>query len=198
MRHRRVLSVAVTFSLVFAATAAFTHLFSEPGSIAGLSGMALSGSQAIAEQARVREQRRQYSQVQSLCRDRAAKGEAVVCPTIDDTEGIAAFLTGSTHAAASAPVAGTNEAILKQDQLTDYQRDLLRRYQRAGSCPETIEQILPGFHDLCVSLVGERGRRGRIQGIISDKAAMRRANRKAPPLTLLDRINAFARPRPDR
>jgi hypothetical protein len=42
---------------------------------------------------------------------------------------------------------------LTLNSLTDAQKSLLRRYQRAHACPPNLDDLLPGFQALCQSLM---------------------------------------------
>ncbi len=97
-----------------------------------------------------RNTRRDYEDAIALCSKRQKDGEDVVCPDVNDPVGIQRFLKGlpSEHEAAPA----TNVA-LKLSNLDDTQAGLLRRYQRAHACPDSMEEILPGFKALCLSLM---------------------------------------------
>ena len=71
---------------------------------------------------------------------------------------------------ASAP---EEEEELGTDELSTRQRLLLRTYTRAESCPESMERILPGFHALCKSIVGDDASDELPTGIETDLKALR-------------------------
>lgn len=71
---------------------------------------------------------------------------------------------------ASAP---EDDEELGTDALSTRQRLLLRTYTRAGSCPESMERLLPGFHALCKKIVGEEADEELPTGIETDLKALR-------------------------
>ncbi len=104
--------------------------------------------------------RKAYETVLEKCKAMVTAGKEVDCPDINDVEGMRAFMkdvpasaTGAVHAAAP----------LKLSDIDDRERGLLRWYQRVGVCPLTLDEIVDGLYDLCVSFVGERGQNGQAQ-----------------------------------
>jgi hypothetical protein len=54
--------------------------------------------------------------------------------------------------------------------LSSRDRLLLRRYTHARKCPPTLADYLPGFYELCLSLVGEGVSSDPIRGITKDRS----------------------------
>lgn len=75
--------------------------------------------------------------------------------------------------AVDAPHSAANEETLGTDELSRSQRMLLRNYTRAESCPASMEKVLPGFHALCKSIVGDDASDELPTGIETDLKALR-------------------------
>lgn len=80
---------------------------------------------------------------------------------------------------------------LTTDQLETHDRSLLRRYTRAGFCPEGLKNFyIEGFYELCVSLVGQNELHQRpIRGLLNHNAYLYRKLRPSatiaiPPMRL--------------
>ena len=109
--------------------------------------------------------RRAYSRAIDDYRERLKNGEKdAVKPDINDPSTFKDFLEEGEHAAAkSAGSSSTASSVDTSDtehansteDLSTRQRMLLRNYTRAGSCPASMENILPGFHALCRGIVGK-------------------------------------------
>ncbi len=99
-----------------------------------------------------RDSRRDYAKAQALCIQLRTNGKQVTCPDINDRSGILQFL--ATHENQKA-VANTNTGVtvLHVTDLTLTQSNLLRRYQKINTCPTTLNEYLPGFLQLCESLL---------------------------------------------
>ena len=75
---------------------------------------------------------------------------------------------------------------ISTNQLETHDRALLRRYTRAGFCPEGLKDFyIPGFYELCNSLVGESVRREPVTGLLNHNAYLYRALRRSAPETEL-------------
>lgn len=125
--------------------------------------------------------RRAYSQAIEAYREKLADGITnAVKPDINDPSTFAEFLTGGkqiakvpTSEAETVHAAAKNSATLGTNDLSGRQRLLLRSYTRAGSCPASMERILPGFHALCKSVVGKDADGDLPVGIENDLKALR-------------------------
>lgn len=100
-----------------------------------------------------RDNRRDYQKSQVLCRQLLASGKEITCPDINDTTGILIFL--STHENVPPVAAGSGMVIQSLTDLNQYQLNLMRRYQKINTCPETMRGYLPGFFELCESLLSQ-------------------------------------------
>jgi hypothetical protein len=74
------------------------------------------------------------------------------CPNINDIGAVRRFLRGLPPIVAST---GATNSMLTILELTDYQQGILRRFGRIRTCPETLNDILPGFYELCTSTLEE-------------------------------------------
>ena len=79
-----------------------------------------------------------------------------------------------------------DEDTLGTDELSSRQRMLLRTYTRADSCPASMEKVLPGFHALCKSIVGDDASDELPTGIETDLKSLR--HRGLPPTSLKLRL----------
>lgn len=145
-----------------------------------------------------REQRRLYSRAIEACRDRRQDGQVIDCTAIkiNDPSTFQPFLVEAVSSAPSATgTVHTAAPALTVETLSGRDRAQLRRYDRAGSCPATLKDYLPGFYELCKRVVEETQRplgRGRIGA-----AKKRIAPLPAPPrLTADDIAKAKKRPVP--
>lgn len=104
--------------------------------------------------------RRAYSRAIEDYRDRLKAGEKdATKPDINDPKSFQKFIDGApknvqAHSAASSVVRSGSAKSIDAAELSTKQRILLRNYTRAGSCPPTMEKVLPGFHALCRNIVG--------------------------------------------
>lgn len=138
--------------------------------------------------------RRAYSLAIEAYREKLADGIAdAVKPDINDPFTFAEFLTeGKQIAKVSAPepdqvhAAARNSETLGTDELSSRNRMLLRTYTRAGSCPASMERILPGFHTLCKNVVGKDVDEELPVGIENDLKALR--HRDIEPMSMKLRI----------
>jgi hypothetical protein len=127
--------------------------------------------------------RRAYSRAIEDYRERLKRGEKdAVKPDINDPSTFKDFLVGDEHAAAisssarsAAASADDSEIVRSQstEDLSTRQRMLLRNYTRAGSCPASMESVLPGFHALCRGIVGKDASKKLPQGMDNDLKTVR-------------------------
>jgi hypothetical protein len=105
------------------------------------------------------------------------------CPDINDPNLRAAYRklrSGTRHerqdkkAEAEPQVhAAVDAKPLSARDLSREDEQILRHYVRAKTCPSTLQDYLPGFFELCLSIVGEGANREPIVGMLSDKASIR-------------------------
>lgn len=141
--------------------------------------------------AEYRQQRRDYTKAMELCTERRAHGEPdLECPDVNDAAAIQRFLDGKS----AAPTHDAAAKKLKESDLTAGQVAVLRRYTRVNTCPEVLKDFLPGFYQLCKSVVGQSG--ARIKGMANERANEALSN-PAPEVTLDDVVKAktFKKPR---
>jgi len=85
--------------------------------------------------------------------------------------------------------------LLNRRELRSKDRSLLRRFARVGVCPETLQDYLPGFYELCLSIVKDSPRSKIRMGLLNEKAAQ---GGSAPLPSLRLRFETFGKARPDR
>jgi len=99
------------------------------------------------------EKRRLVREIQKVCRERSATNPEVRCPDVNDSKAVTLFLRSGkvveVHSAAT-DSGSTVKTLLPMDELSDKQRLMLRRFQRAGTCPEGLRDYTAGFYELCV------------------------------------------------
>lgn len=152
--------------------------------------------QVLENRADLRAQRRAYDKVRAVCLRRSQKDETVECPEFNDKKGIRVFLrTTPKDKKALDPTEGKEEAAAEEEQaeeeetqmkeralrledLNDWQKSLLRRYQRTDFCSKTMNDIVPGFYELCLSVM--RKSNPRYQGILNERAQIQRLRMAAP------------------
>ena len=99
--------------------------------------------------------RRMRWSVMKDCAQREAKGEENVCPDINDEGAMQRYWLPVEEQSAEA-----EEVIAaSMEDLGDYQRNILRRARRNGSCPEALDELLPGFQALCDEAVADGSER---------------------------------------
>ncbi|MBM3227899.1 hypothetical protein FJZ27_03505 [Candidatus Peribacteria bacterium] len=130
--------------------------------------------------------RRAYSRAIEDYRERLKRGEQdAIKPDINNPSTFRDFLKEVGHSAARSPrvrsaasSSSDREAVRADstEDLTTRQRMLLRNYTRAGSCPPSMERLLPGFHVLCKNIVGNTAETALPRGMMND---LQRARRKS-------------------
>lgn len=145
-----------------------------------------------------------YSEAEVKCLERRSIREDTSCPDINDPALFEAFETHVLQVAApeedaveEAHAAAPSVSSLETEDLSDRDRLLLRRYERARTCPMTLKNYLPGFYELCLSLVGKSAAPEPIRGMLNDLANLKQ-KRAAPKPTLNLRREIFEKARPDR
>lgn len=107
-----------------------------------------------------RDNRRDYQVARDLCEKLQADGKDVTCPDINDLSGIQFFLKTHDNAPVVADTA-TGDVALTIADLNTFDMNQLRRFQRIHMCPESLKSYLPGFYELCQSIVYVKRVRGR-------------------------------------
>lgn len=75
----------------------------------------------------------------------------------------------------------TEVTSLTTDQLETHDRSLLRRYTRAGFCPDGLKNFyISGFYELCKALVGSNVK-DTVKGLLNDKAYLRQQLKGSAP-----------------
>lgn len=94
---------------------------------------------------------RERAQVMRVCTNRLQNDPETVCPDMNDPTAVRVFLRGlpTVHKAATGSIADTLTIL----DLTETQRGLMRRLIRVRTCPDTLDDILPGFLELCESVL---------------------------------------------
>lgn len=101
-----------------------------------------------------RENRRDFQKSQELCAQLRKAGQDIECPEVNDLSGIRYFL--STHKTVPVAKAGSGMIVQSTADLTPYQQNLLRWYQKSNVCPDSMKNFLPGFFELCQSLLHKK------------------------------------------
>ncbi|UPA22282.1 hypothetical protein K8942_04495 [Candidatus Peribacteria bacterium] len=115
---------------------------------------------ALANYRFYRDNRRDFQVARDLCEELQANGKDITCPDVNDLSGIQIFL--KTHENEKAvTVTGTGKVVLTKEDLTTFDVNQLRRFQRINTCPESLKDYLPGFYELCQSVVNIKRVRGR-------------------------------------
>jgi hypothetical protein len=112
---------------------------------------------------------RQRAKVMEICDKRANTDADVECPDMNDPAAISRFMRGLESLEPDTGT-GVTEAVISIFDLSDHQRGTLRRFERLRTCPETLNDILPGFYELCLSAVEKT----------EDKRPMLKGNRMIP------------------
>jgi hypothetical protein len=94
-------------------------------------------------------QRRLNGLIIKKCDALAATDENVDCPDINDFSEVKKFLSRTAPEAPAAKRASR----LQLGRLDPEKRALLQKYRDEGRCPQTIRRVMPGFYELCLSLI---------------------------------------------
>lgn len=135
--------------------------------------------------------RRTSGEVRDRCRDVTAADADATCPDVNKPSAVRAFLLGAAEEDAVVEEA-TSDALTLSD-LTRYELALVRRAQRRGECPDSLENVRDGLQGLCQSSLQKEIQP--IQGLLSPEALRGQQSSRA---TLEDRIETFEGMRPDR
>lgn len=134
------------------------------------------------------------TQLRAKCDDRHSIDPTFVCPDYHDKAAVHMFLVNETSDVVTTHAAAGTDTSLRVQDLSDYDQNLLTRYQNAGSCPMSLKNYsIAGFYDLCQSMLlktttreGRRGVLGKaeqrsqaIRSAVDARRAMRMRHRKA-------------------
>ena len=145
--------------------------------------------------------RRAYTRAIEDYRERLKQGEEdVVKPDINDPSTFKDFIEES-HGAARSTVSSSSATdedrepvrAVTTEELSTRQRLLLRNYTRAGSCPASMERLLPGFHALCKGIVGKDASGSLPQGMDNDLQKVR--HKSVGPATMKLRLEMISQAR---
>ena len=134
------------------------------------------------------ERRHNFYRAMELYRDRTKNGEEnLLVPDINNASSVQFYLdaaakteeASSGHAAAEDP-----KVALKDISSTD--RTLLRQFEHTGNCPTSLKSYIPGFYELCLSLIVGKPK-ARVGGFLNDLANIQRMS-GALPNTLANRL----------
>lgn len=135
---------------------------------------------ALEDRSRIRAQTRLYWNAVKMFQDKKEQGIDVEKPDFNDLDSIE-----NVHSAAPEVVPVAEESAvtsLTTDQLASHDRALLRRYTRAGFCPESLKSFyIDGFYELCTSLVGLAVKSNPVTGFLNHNAYLHQALRSAAP-----------------
>ncbi|MBI3336407.1 hypothetical protein HYZ98_02470 [Candidatus Peregrinibacteria bacterium] len=140
-----------------------------------------------------------YSEAVDRCLGERRFGIDYHCPDINDPKLWDAFID-NLHTDEPAHAAAPAEPTLQKESLEPNEKALLRRYRRARVCPESLKQYLPGFYELCISLVAKEEPPAMREGMLNDLATVKMRG-AAPEATLKLRQaqwKEFGGLRPDR
>lgn len=146
---------------------------------ADISGVELR-KRAMDDRARLRAQRRLYWQAVEVFQEKSNNGVDVTMPDVNDPASMDRVFDAEKEEAVheAAPVVTS----LTTDQLNTQDRGLLRRYTRAGFCPDALRGFpIPGFYDLCVALVGAGVKKEPVMGLLNHNAYLIRTLRDLKP-----------------
>ena len=134
--------------------------------------------QALQDRSKLRRQRRAYWRAIEHYETQRRYTDDIAKPDINDPASIERTL--ATDRAPQHVEQETDVSSLTTDQLRASDRSLLRRYTRAGTCPETLRKLpIAGFYELCRQLVGESAKSDPVVGLLNHSAYIYRKLRPA-------------------
>ena len=148
--------------------------------------------------------RREFYEAMEIYREKLKNGElALIKPDINNKATVDYYfgritLEEAKHAAAPKKVvssgSGSTTAGLTEETISKDDRALLRRYERAGYCPESLRNYITGFYELCKTLAGKNLRSSPRMGIMNDLIRIQSA-RNVLPNTLKNRLDMLRQAR---
>lgn len=111
------------------------------------------------------------------CAQREAAGETNACPDPNDYDALKTYWlpVEEMKDAADEVVSATLE------QLSGYQKSVLRRAERNGQCPRDLDFLLPGFQALCEQAVKEGNNRVDLIKAAAERMQRRMDQLENPP-----------------
>lgn len=162
-----IVAVPVTSTALFLQQSAVDTLELEPQSLRDA---------ALGDRSRLRAQRRLYWQAI----EQSQRNENFERPDFNDPSTYERVHGSAPEAEASDDV--TTVTSLTTNRLETHDRALLRRYTRAGFCPEGLKTFpITGFYELCVNLVGESVKEAPATGLLNHKAYLRQRFKGSAP-----------------
>lgn len=169
-RERTLQFVFLTLLAVFPVT--FVSVQSTTAALEGQILKAPSSMKYVKERARnyrptAHQEQRMLKQFGQECQDRIAEDPALKCPNYNDREAVRKFLltkdetAKATHGAAT----GSSSTLLSLEALSETDQTLMRWYQNARTCPETLKSHTAGFYELCKKLLLTTESRSERRGI---------------------------------
>lgn len=176
--HRIVLALLVGIVAVpITSTALFVQ--QEVLDSADISGETLR-QRAMEDRRRLRAQRRIYWQAIEEFQNKEEQGIDVEKPDINDSDSIQRVFDATKEE--EVHEAAPEVSSLTTDQLSTQDRGLLRRYTRAGFCPEVLRGFeIEGFYELCLSIVGSSAKKEPVTGLLNHNANLIRTLRNLKP-----------------
>lgn len=110
-----------------------------------------AGDIAIEDREHASMLRRMRRDILRDCSIREGEGEENVCPDVNDYDALKRYWFPTEHSAASA----ANTAMATLEELTGYQRNVMRRAMRVGQCPPNMDDMVSGFQALCEHVIGQ-------------------------------------------
>lgn len=143
------------------------------------------------------EVRRANAKVRRLCMKRVGEDATVECPDINNAVEVERFLLGKPLREEAATETGVMVRALRMTDLGQSETAMLRRFKRAGNCPQGLDAIIPGFNALCIETIGTAV--PMLEDIVRVRAFERESREDAainPTLNM--RLEMFKGARPDR
>ena len=131
----------------------------------------------------IRERRRLYWRaIEEYQKRRKSDPDTAIKPNVNDRASIEKALRQNEVQEEEGEEQEPTVSSLTTRDLSAQDRHLLRRYTRAGTCPDSLKDFrIEGFYDLCLSLVGESAKREPVQGLLSNSAYLYRTIRPSAP-----------------
>ena len=137
---------------------------------------------------------REYHKAIELYRDRLKRGEmGLIKPDINDSATVDFYLQKVEEEADHSAASEKRTDVVTDQNISDDDRLLLRRYERAGYCPESLKNYVSGFYELCVKLSGKKLKSGNRTGILND--LIRTRARSILPNTINSRLEMLRQAR---
>ena len=155
-----------------------TALFLQQDALETLGDAQTLRDTALQDRSRLRAQRRLYWQAIEQFQVLTEEGEDVSKPDFNDPSTFEQVRSAAPEKEEEA----TQVTSLTTNQLEAHDRALLRRYTRAGFCPEGLKSFsIVGFYDLCIALVGDSVKDKPVTGLLNHNAYMYQQLRGSAP-----------------